>query len=207
MKNLKVTTRILAILFVTLTAMSCKSEKKEEHHEMEMTNEMEHNNENTGAAMGEAKVSTEKVMYNVQGSDKTLEIVKTYLHIKDALVADNSDAAKEAGKMATRALKNFDLRSFNVEQQEQLKGFIASATTNAEGISDSTLNDQRKYFKQFSMNINEIIAIAGTEHKLYQQFCPMYDWGSAWLSAEKDIKNPFYGSKMLTCGTVKKEIN
>lgn len=207
MKNLKVTATILAIAFLSLIAMSCKSEKKEEHHEMEMTNEMEHDNENTGATMGEAKVSTEKVMYNVQGYDKTLEIVKTYLQIKDALVADNSDAAKQAGKMATQALKNFDMSSFSNEQQEQLKGFIVSATTNAEGITDSTLNDQRKYFKQLSMNINEIIAIAGTEHKLYQQFCPMYDRGSAWLSAEKDIKNPFYGSKMLTCGTVKKEIN
>lgn len=207
MKNLKVTATVLAMAFFSLTTFSCKNEKREEHHEMEMTNEMEHDNENTDATMDEAKVSTEKVMYNVQGTDKTLEIVKTYLRIKDALVADNNDAAKEAGKMVTQALKNFDLSGFDLEQQEQLKDFIASATTNAEGISDSSLNDQRKYFKQLSMNITEIIAIAGTELKLYQQFCPMYDRGSAWLSAEKDIKNPFYGSKMLTCGTVKKEIN
>ncbi|EKF53808.1 hypothetical protein I215_15663, partial [Galbibacter marinus] len=47
----------------------------------------------------------------------------------------------------------------------------------------------------------------GTENTLYQQFCPMYDGGSAWLSLSKDIKNPYYGSQMLNCGKVQKEIN
>jgi hypothetical protein len=35
----------------------------------------------------------------------------------------------------------------------------------------------------------------------------MYDKGSAWLSTTKEVKNPYYGSKMLKCGSVKKQIN
>jgi hypothetical protein len=35
----------------------------------------------------------------------------------------------------------------------------------------------------------------------------MYDGGSAWLSMEEDIKNPYYGSQMLNCGKVQREIN
>jgi hypothetical protein len=52
-----------------------------------------------------------------------------------------------------------------------------------------------------------MVAITGTENTLYQQFCPMYDKGSAWLSMEKEIRNPYYGSKMMACGKVQKEIN
>jgi hypothetical protein len=30
--------------------------------------------------------------------------------------------------------------------------------------------------------------------------------GAIWLSETKEIKNPYYGKKMLTCGNVKEEI-
>ena len=52
-----------------------------------------------------------------------------------------------------------------------------------------------------------MVGITGTETKLFQQFCPMYDKGSSWLSMSKDIKNPYYGSKMLACGRIEKEFN
>lgn len=41
----------------------------------------------------------------------------------------------------------------------------------------------------------------GTE-KVYVQHCPMAnsDQGADWLSMDEDIRNPYYGSQMLTCG-------
>jgi hypothetical protein len=35
---------------------------------------------------------------------------------------------------------------------------------------------------------------------IYQQYCPMKK--AAWLSNESAVKNPYYGSSMLTCGNV-----
>ena len=29
---------------------------------------------------------------------------------------------------------------------------------------------------------------------------------ASWLSAEKEIRNPYYGASMLKCGSVKSEI-
>jgi hypothetical protein len=29
--------------------------------------------------------------------------------------------------------------------------------------------------------------------------------GAIWISELKDIKNPYFGSEMLTCGSVRKE--
>jgi Cu(I)/Ag(I) efflux system membrane fusion protein len=42
---------------------------------------------------------------------------------------------------------------------------------------------------------------------IYVQHCPMADnnKGADWLSKEKEIKNPYFGNSMLTCGEVTKE--
>ena len=87
------------------------------------------------------------------------------------------------------------------------KDIIDDAKEHAEHISRSEMDHQREHFKTLSKDIIDLVAITGTETTLYQQFCPMYDKGSAWLSKEKEIKNPYYGSKMLSCGKVQKEIN
>ena len=203
MKNLKITASILTIAFVGLTVLSCKDNKKEDQKESTEMTDMGHQD----PMDMNATASVEKLNYNIQGSDKTSGLVTSYLQIKDALVADDSDSAMEAGKLALDAFKNFDASSFNSEQQEKLKGLIDSATENIKPISEGSIKDQRTNFKQLSIHVEDILAIAGTNLKLYEIYCPMYERGSAWLSAEKDVKNPFYGSKMLTCGTVKKEIN
>ena len=196
MKNLKTTVTILTIVFGVLTIWSCKDNKSGEKP-MEMPN-----NETTSVTP-----SIEKISYNIEGSERTSEIVNAYLKIKDALVSDDNNAAIEAGKMALKAFENFDVSSFGTVQQEKLKGFVGSAIENIKPISEGSIEDQRAHFKQLSINVEDVIAIAGTDLKLYEIYCPMYEKGSAWLSTEKDVKNPFYGSKMLTCGTVKKEIN
>jgi hypothetical protein len=39
---------------------------------------------------------------------------------------------------------------------------------------------------------------------IYVDYCPMKD--AYWLSSEPAIKNPYYGSSMLTCGSIKETI-
>ena len=40
---------------------------------------------------------------------------------------------------------------------------------------------------------------------VYRQFCPMAfnDQGAYWLSPETEIRNPYFGKKMLACGEVR----
>lgn len=211
MKNVKTTT-ILAMAFISLTVMSCKDSKKEDsnndmHSEMNHDNsdghhesansEMEHNNMET---LNELKDS------NTQSSD-VKQVLTDYLTLKDALVATNKDEAAKAGTKLENSLSSFNLSSFTSEQQEELKDIISDAKEHAEHIVKSEMDHQREHFKTLSKDIMDLVAITGTETTLYQQFCPMYDKGSTWLSMSKDIKNPYYGSKMLTCGKVQKVIN
>ncbi|MFL0351959.1 DUF3347 domain-containing protein [Xanthomarina sp. GH4-25] len=202
MKKVSVTTAIMVMTFVSLSAMSCKDSKKE-HSEEAMNSEMNrdevmnHDNLNT---------SNDVVDNNIQTSDAK-QVVADYMTLKEALVATNKEDAAKAGKKLESSLKSFDVSKYTAEQQKELKDIIADAIEHAEHISRSEIDHQREHFKTLSKDIIDMVAITGTENTLYQQFCPMYDGGSAWLSMSKDIKNPYYGSKMMSCGKVQKEIN
>lgn len=47
------------------------------------------------------------------------------------------------------------------------------------------------------------------EQQLYIQTCPMAanNNGAFWLSSTKEIRNPYYGAKMRTCGEIKQIID
>ncbi|MDR6301741.1 hypothetical protein GGR31_002411 [Mesonia maritima] len=184
---------------VTLTAMSCKDGKKEGAAEP-MSNEMhqEDGNNQDGS----------KQMANA-GSNASDAIIDNYLKIKNALVADNQEKAAEAGGNLVADFDDFDKASYSSEEQQELTDIIEDAKEHAEHISESPMEHQREHFDILSKDIIDMIAITGTDKKLYQDFCPMYNdnKGAQWLSASKEIKNPYYGSKMMGCGEVQKEIN
>ncbi len=42
---------------------------------------------------------------------------------------------------------------------------------------------------------------------VFVQHCPMaLDEGAMWLSTSKNIRNPYYGDRMMECGEVQGEI-
>ena len=197
MKNSKTIATILVISLINLTIISCKNAKKENAQDSIVHSEMNHNKMDKSNNMMDA---------NSQNSGAQ-KVLADYMSLKDALVATNKDAAAKAGKKLENTLKNFDVSSYTSKQQKELKDIIADAKEHAEHIGRSEMDHQREHFKVLSKDIIDMIAITGTENTLYQQFCPMYDKGSAWLSLNEEIKNPYYGSKMLKCGKVQKEIN
>jgi len=214
MRKLRISTGILAIALVTLTATSCRDTKKENNnddgHHPEMESEDGHHDEE-GEMHDEASMesSNNMMMNEVQKTSKSTKLVANYLELKDALVADNKDGAAKAGGMMVSAFNNFDISSYTSKQQEELKDIIEDAKEHAEHISESPIEHQREHFEVLSVDLIDMIAITGTEKTLYQDFCPMYNnnKGAQWLSATKEIKNPYYGSKMMTCGSIQKQIN
>jgi len=75
-------------------------------------------------------------------------------------------------------------------------------------IAKSDIGHQREHFEALGKDINDLVAIAGTDRDLYQQYCPMYNnnAGGMWLSASDEVLNPLFGSKMLNCGSVQETI-
>ena len=61
---------------------------------------------------------------------------------------------------------------------------------------------QRKNFITLSDNLFQLLKVSNQDSPIYYQHCPMANDGKGanWLSRENVIKNPYYGSAMLTCG-------
>jgi hypothetical protein len=200
MRKLKSTIGIVAIAFITVTAVSCKDSKKEQNTSDGNHSEMNHDNSD-GHHDGESK----KIAMNGDGASQA--ILNDYFNLKDALVADDNVKAKNLGATLAKSLGNLDVSNYSDAQKADLKDIIEDAVEQSEHISKNDIDHQREHFKILSKDVTDMVAITGTTTKLYEQFCPMFDGGSAWLSMNEEVKNPYYGSKMLKCGKVQREIN
>lgn len=127
------------------------------------------------------------------------KLYQNYLNIKNQLVADHSDGASKA---ANEFIKSASMVDYKVLSEGNLNVLRKDASQIAESRSIET---QRENFDQLSKNM---IALTKkfklANESVFIQYCPMAK--ASWLSAEKAVKNPYYGSSMLTCGSVKSEI-
>jgi hypothetical protein len=140
----------------------------------------------------------------------TDEIIADYLKIKNALTKDDAKAAANAGKALYQTFNSINANSLTASQKKEYLDIADDAKEHAEHIGDNAgkIDHQREHFAILSKDINDLIKLLGSNQKLYQDHCPMYDEGKGaiWISETKEIKNPYYGSQMLTCGSVKKTL-
>ena len=146
----------------------------------------------------------------VAHSKSATVIIDNYLALKDALVQEDSKNAAGFGKKLFEAFAKFDVSAQPKQQQKELATIIADASKQAKNIYQNSGNivRQREQFETLSKDIKDLVIINGADRTLYQEFCPMYNnnKGGAWLSNSKEIMNPYFGSKMLKCGSVHQEI-
>lgn len=180
---------LLFALALSLALISCGG--KTESHEGHDT---EHHNPDS--------ITSEAV--SVTNNNSTTDLIDSYLAVKDALVADDQAAAAAKSAALTTALKQLDISTGT----DELKRLQQEATASAEKLAAGDLAAQRENFQALSVTLKELLKITGTDRTLYQQHCPMYknNTGGIWLSASEEIKNPLFGSKMLTCGRVQETL-
>lgn len=146
----------------------------------------------------------------VNSSTVTTGIIDSYLAVKDALVADDAESAVTKSTELVSALKNYDIAGSQANDPEELEILQVEATGFAEKLAagDGDIVAQRESFQSLSVTMKEFLKIAGTDRPLYHQYCPMYkgNTGGMWLSAKEEIKNPLFGSSMLTCGRVEETL-
>lgn len=137
---------------------------------------------------------------SAQKNDASIsKLYANYLNIKTALTTDNSD---EASKAADQFIKSASMVDYKVLSEGNLDILRTSATKISESRSIET---QRESFVTLSKNMIELSkGFKLSDQTVFVLYCPMAD--ASWLSSEKVIKNPFYGSSMISCGSVKAEI-
>ncbi|SCY18568.1 Protein of unknown function [Nonlabens sp. Hel1_33_55] len=196
MKKMKTSLGMVTMVATMILSVSCKEMDKDEAA-MPMSNEMNQ----------ESMMDNENMAMNRSQESNATGILQDYFNLKDALVGDDNEKAKNLGMTLTKSLASFNASNYSESQQAELNEIIEDATEHAEHIGESDIKHQREHFKILSKDVTDMVAITGTDMKLYEQFCPMYDDGSAWLSMNEEVRNPYYGSSMLTCGKVQREIN
>lgn len=145
---------------------------------------------------------------SVSSSKTTSGIIDAYLAVKDALVADDAVTAATKSADLVAALKSYDIAGAQANDPEELERLQVEATGFAEKLAGADIAAQRESFQALSVVLKDMLKIAGTDRTLYHQYCPMYkgNTGGMWLSASEEIKNPLFGSSMLTCGRVEETL-
>ena len=139
-----------------------------------------------------------------------LNLLDPYLKFKDALVATDAKAAAHDASVFSTSLKKVDMTLLDNSAHEnwmplynEMKQAIESA------LATNNVEVQRKSFSVISnsyfLAINKF-SISGLNS--YYQYCPMAfsNKGGYWISKDKEIRNPYFGTKMMRCGETIQEI-
>ncbi len=104
----------------------------------------------------------------------------SYVTAQEALAGDNFDDARAA------------LASLAPLADPVTQPLVRSAA------SADNIETMRTRFKPLS----EYLAALDLPQGFARAYCPMYDGGSNWVQRDGPVRNPYYGSEMLTCGVV-----
>ncbi|MGF7080929.1 DUF3347 domain-containing protein [Mucilaginibacter sp. UYCu711] len=138
------------------------------------------------------------------------EMVGNYLQLKNALTKDNSSDAATAGKALSTGFAKLDQSLLTTTQKKSFTDIADDAKEMAGhiGMSGGKLPHQREHFDMLSKDMYDLVKLFGAAQPLFVDHCPMYNdkKGAVWLSETKEIKNPYMGSGMSTCGTIQEEL-
>lgn len=138
-----------------------------------------------------------------QKENQLKSVFDSYFLIKDALIASSGDNTALASKELVTAINNVKMDKLDMEVHMVWMKVLNTIKEDAEHIADTKdVKHQRDHFTTLSKDIYTLIKVSKYETAVYYQFCPMYNDGKGanWLSKENAVKNPYYGSMMLSCG-------
>lgn len=135
-------------------------------------------------------------------------LVDEYLNMKNALVSDDLEQARESLDTFSEEVKSSSEMTSHEEHAAKHASHHQAMTTAvnmAENAPD--IKAFRSAFKKISAELITAIENQGYDRVLFKQYCPMYEGGSEWISTSETIANPFYGSQMHNCGETVEELN
>ena len=122
-------------------------------------------------------------------------ILDAYLPLAAALADDDDEAALQHAATLRDAL---------ADEPPALADPLAGPARETAAVE--SIADRRTTFKPLSDALIDLVRAHGIDAigNAYVVHCPMAfgDAGADWLSAKPEVLNPYYGDRMLTCGTV-----
>jgi hypothetical protein len=126
-------------------------------------------------------------------ADKMLE---QYFRIHKSLAADSTAGVPEAA--ANLAKISNEAAAKDPKAKVQLVAISQAAVR----LKTTDLKTARNEFGELSNRVIAYVKIAPVAKKPLQFYCSMVK--KNWLQPDKSVRNPYYGSSMLTCGELVK---
>lgn len=138
------------------------------------------------------------------------ELVSNYIKLKDAFVATDETKVEVEARAVLSSLNKIDMTLLNGNAHLEWMNLLKPIEDNLNGIYKMNgIEMKRSHFSIVSNKLTEVVDIFGiaSSQPLYLVFCPMAfdNKGAFWISADKEIRNPYFGDKMLKCGEVKRK--
>jgi len=118
-----------------------------------------------------------------------------YVALKTALVNTNAADASAAASDLMTAFANIGVEETTLKSAQNI-------------VESDDVEEQRAAFVIVTEAVESMLQDAIDSGAVYKQYCPMAfdNAGAYWLSESKEIRNPYFGDKMLKCGRVAEEI-
>ncbi len=143
--------------------------------------------------------------------ESTKDLYTAYLGVQSALAGDDLAAAKAAGAPLAAALDAVSTDGLGRETLgawTRLASLLGSAIQTLDAAGD--IDALRAAFAPLSLRLIDLARRFGLppDLELHRAHCPMaFDWkGADWLQGGGEIANPYFGSEMLTCGSLEEAL-
>lgn len=176
---MKVQRLFMILLILSAPALSCGDQKGK--------------TDETGVTTSEYSEPEGDKAMPVFASESMASTWKNYLLLKNNLVESNFSRVQTAA----------------ADMASELGGDQVPLRTIVQRIADAAdIEKQREHFAELTGLLQPIVQESLQSGTLYQQFCPMAfeNSGAYWLSDASEIRNPYFGDKMLKCGKVSETI-
>ncbi|MEZ4802277.1 MAG: efflux RND transporter periplasmic adaptor subunit [Gelidibacter sp.] len=173
-------------------------------HEGHLGMENSNNNSTTDQAQ-----MTKRLDVSSKFKEQLNSVFENYISVEKALVKEDANTAQKSARGLQKSLENTDMKLLKDEAHSHWMTLEKELKASTNAIANtSDINTQREHFIHLSAHLINAVKTFGINQKVYVDFCPMANnnVGAYWLSKDKEIKNPYFGDAMLTCGSVMDEI-
>lgn len=130
-------------------------------------------------------------------------IFENYFDLKDELVKSDAKSTSEKAKRLMNVINMVKMQELKSDVHTVWMKVMNDLKSDTDKIANATnIEKQRASFITLSENMYQLMKVSKIETPIYFQHCPMANDGKGanWLSKENQVKNPYYGSKMMSCG-------
>lgn len=138
----------------------------------------------------------------IQQKNELSQLFDTYFLLKDAFVDANQSEISKHISAFSKSVSNVQMDKLSHDAHKVWMDVMNNLKATSKQLSqEKDIEKQRVLFAKLAEPMYKLAQKANLGYTVYYQNCPMFKGGANWLSKDQNIKNPYYGNQMLTCGS------